>query len=92
MATKKETVVASEYNGFPFAAPNDLCLDSKGRIYFTSRPGVDDPAKGNPNAVYRVDPDGTVEQLLHSPAPEVISMPKKYSYGELHLQEIMELY
>jgi gluconolactonase len=65
--TGKVTVVADKYNGFPFAAPNDLCRDTKGRIYFTSRPGETDPKKGNVNAVYRIDPDGKITQLLHWP-------------------------
>lgn len=67
METGKESVVADKFNGFPFAAPNDLVMDRDGRIYFTSRPGVDDPTKGNVNAVYRIDPDGEVTQLLHWP-------------------------
>lgn len=56
LSTGKITVLADEYNGFPLAAPNDLTLDGQGRIYFSSRPGVSDPKKGNVNAVYRVDP------------------------------------
>ncbi len=67
MKTGKISVLAEKFNGFPFAAPNDLALDGQGRIYFTSRPGVDDPTKGNVNAVYRIDPDGTVDQILHLP-------------------------
>ena len=67
MKTGKVSVLAKEFNGFPFASPNDLTLDGEGRIYFTSRPGVNDPTKGNPNAVYRIDPDGKVEQLLRWP-------------------------
>ncbi len=67
MRTGKVVVVADSYNGFPFAAPNDVCVDGAGRIYFTSRPGGTDPKKGNVNAVYRIDPDGTVTQLLHWP-------------------------
>lgn len=65
--TGQYDVLADKFNGFPFAAPNDLCLDDRGRIYFTSRPGVTDPTKGNPNAVYRIDPDGKVTQLLRWP-------------------------
>ena len=57
MRTGEITVLADEYNGFPLAAPNDLTLDKSGRVYFTSRPGVKDPAKGNVNAVYRIDPE-----------------------------------
>lgn len=65
--TGKIEVIASKYGKFPFAAPNDLCMDKQGRIYFTSRPGTNDPTKGNPNAVYRIDPDGKVTQLLKWP-------------------------
>ncbi len=71
--TGKITVLADKYNGFPLAAPNDLTMDDKGRIYFSSRPGVSDPAKGNVNAVYRIDPDPgpdgkyPLTQLLHWP-------------------------
>ena len=67
MESGEITVVASEFNGFPFAAPNDLCMDDKGRIFFTSRPGVEDPTEGNVNAVYRIDPDGSVTQVLAWP-------------------------
>lgn len=67
MKTGKIQVLANKFNGFAFAAPNDLCMDRKGRVYFTSRPGGEDPTKGNANAVYRIDPDGTVDQILHWP-------------------------
>lgn len=67
MKTGTIKVVADEYNGFPFAAPNDVCLDGQGRIYFTSRPGTEDPKKGNVNAVYRIDPNGEVTQILAWP-------------------------
>ena len=67
LRTGQTTVLAQQYNGFPLAAPNDVALDANGRIYFTSRPGSDDPTKGNVNAVYRIDPDGTLTQLLAWP-------------------------
>ena len=60
-------VLADSFNGFPLAPPNDLCLDAKGRVYFTSRPGTIDPAKGNVNAVYRIDTDGTLDPILRWP-------------------------
>ncbi len=65
--TGKIRVLADTFNGFPFAAPNDVALDKQGRIYFTSRPGTEDPKKGNVNAVYRIDLDGRVDQILHWP-------------------------
>lgn len=88
MQTGKIEVLADKFNDFPFAPPNDLCLDSKGRVYFTSRPGEKDPGKGNVNAVYRIDPDGKVTQLLawprvHMPNGIVISPDEK----TLHLIE-----
>jgi len=67
MKTGEIKVLAAGYNGFPLASPNDLCCDAAGRIYFTSRPGVEDPQKGNVNAVYRIDPDGKLTQLLKWP-------------------------
>src|SRR5437773_7670322 len=33
--TGERTVLADRYMGKRFNAPNDICLDSKGRIYFT---------------------------------------------------------
>jgi gluconolactonase len=67
MKTGEIKVLTDSYNGFPLASPNDLCCDAAGRIYFTSRPGVEDPSKGNVNAVYRIDPDGKLTQLLKWP-------------------------
>lgn len=81
MKTGKISVVADRYNGFPFAAPNDITRDKKGRLYFTSRPGTNDPKMGNPNAVYRIDPDGTVTQLLHTNRKR----PKNTSFPATHM-------
>jgi gluconolactonase len=73
MNTGRIEVLASQFHGFPFAAPNDLCLDNRGHLYFTSRPGTNDPTKGNPNAVYRIDLSARqsgephVDQLLRWP-------------------------
>ena len=71
MSTGEIVVLADSFRGFPLAAPNDLFVDAKGRVYFTSRPGVDDPTKGNVNAVYRLTPTENdkyeIEQLLAWP-------------------------
>ncbi len=85
MKSGRLTVLADQYNNFPFAAPNDLCQDRQGRTYFTSRPGVEDPSTGNVNAVYRIDPGGAVTQLLkwpeiHMPNGIVISPDNKTLY------------
>ena len=60
-------VLADTYDGLPLDPPNDLCLDSEGRIYFSSRPATGAPSRGNVISVYRLDPDGTLTQLLAWP-------------------------
>ncbi len=60
-------VLADQFNDKPFAKPNDLCMDRKGRVYFTSRSGVEDSEGENVKAVYRIDPDGSVAQVLAWP-------------------------
>lgn len=63
----KVVVLANGYQGRPLAKPNDVCMDRAGRIYFTSRTDVNDPEGENLKAVYRIDPDGTLTQLLAWP-------------------------
>ena len=64
-ATKAVTVLAESFEGKPLGAPNDLCLDSKGRIYFTSRSANQQSA--SVNSVYRIDPDGKLSRVLGTP-------------------------
>lgn len=67
LQTGKIDVLIDQFNGHPLGAPNDLCLDQRGRIYFTSRMALTDTAAKNVHAVYRIDPDGRVERVLHAP-------------------------
>ena len=67
LKTGEITVLVDQFNGHPLGAPNDLTIDVKGRIYFTSRLPNDDPKKLNVNSVYRIDPDGKVETVLREP-------------------------
>ncbi|MCC6538888.1 MAG: SMP-30/gluconolactonase/LRE family protein [Bryobacterales bacterium] len=46
-------VLAADYQGQPFDSPNDVTLDSRGRIYFTDV----GPLGLRNGAVYRLDPD-----------------------------------
>jgi len=64
---KRIDVLADGYAGKQLAKPNDVCLDRAGRIYFTSRSAIEDPAGENPKGVYRIDPDGGVHRLLAWP-------------------------
>src|SRR5204863_9668414 len=66
LQSRQRTVVVDRYDGHSFNAPNDLCLDRQGRIFFT------DPRYGGPEirelqyrAVYRVDPPNRVSEVTH---------------------------
>jgi len=64
--TGKRTVIADRYTGKRFNAPNDLAIDTKGRIYFTDpRYLGDEPRELEHRAVYRVNPDGSVVEITH---------------------------
>ncbi|HEY7326534.1 MAG TPA: SMP-30/gluconolactonase/LRE family protein [Gemmataceae bacterium] len=66
--TRERTVIADRYQGKRFNAPNDLTLDSRGRIYFTDpRYLGSEPRELEHRAVYRVDPDGKVSEVTHVP-------------------------
>ncbi len=65
--TGEISVLCDGYGGHPLGLPNDVCLDGKGRIYFTSRLPNADPEKGNVNSVYRIDADGKTTRILHLP-------------------------
>lgn len=67
----RRTVLASRYEGKPFNQPNDITVDSRGRIYFS------DPCYGDRDlieqkdangreieGVYRIDRDGTVSRII----------------------------
>lgn len=65
--TKTREIVADKYNGKRFNAPNDLCLDREGRIYFTDpRYLGDEPRELEHRAVYRIDEDGSVAEVTHA--------------------------
>ncbi|MBL8227614.1 MAG: SMP-30/gluconolactonase/LRE family protein [Bryobacterales bacterium] len=59
------TVLTSDYEGKKYNSPNDLTIDSKGRIYFS------DPRYGSRDgmemieAVYRIDAQGNVTRVIH---------------------------
>ena len=71
LETDEIEVLADEYEGKQFHAPNDLTFDGKGRIYFTDRPGPNPtPEQSGLHGVYRIDPDGTVVRILVEPEIE----------------------
>lgn len=65
------TVLAERFEGDRFATPNDVSVDSRGRVYFTdprygSREGMEirDGDGREVEGVYRWDPDGTITRLI----------------------------
>jgi gluconolactonase len=61
----KATTLADRWDGKRFNSPNDLCIDSRGRVYFTDPRYVgDEPRDLNLEAVYRIDIDGKVHRLV----------------------------
>lgn len=57
--------LADRWNGKRFNSPNDLTLDSKGRVYFTDPRYVGkEPREIDTESVYRIDPDGKVAQII----------------------------
>ena len=67
MATGKAEIVTGQYGGHPYNAPNDLTIDSKGRIWFTD-PEYDhrgwEQQEQNVRGVYRIDPDNSVHLVV----------------------------
>jgi len=59
------TTLASHYQGKKLNAPNDLCFDSEGRIYFTDpRYGDKDDLEQDCMAVYRIEHDGSLTRVI----------------------------
>lgn len=59
------TTLASHYQGRKLNAPNDLCFDRTGAIYFTDpRYGDRSDLEQDCMAVYRLDTDGTLTRII----------------------------
>ena len=68
METGEIEIIATRFEGKRFHGPNDLSIDSAGRIYFTDRPSPNPgPDQTGVNAVYRIDPGGTISRILVEP-------------------------
>lgn len=84
MATAKGETLADKVEGRRFNSPNDLCVDLKGRIYFTDpRYGGAEPRELEREAVYRLDRDGKVIEItreVEKPNGIVLSPDQKTLY------------
>ena len=68
LETGKIEVIAESFRDKRLSQPNDVTFDSQGRLYFTDRPRRDPaPDQTNVDAVYRIDTDGSIHQILKAP-------------------------
>ncbi len=70
MKTGDITVLTEHYEGKRYNAPNDVVVDTKGRIYFTDPYYTGHPKhvlEMGQEAVYRIDPDGSVTRVVGQP-------------------------
>lgn len=96
LATKELTVLASEYEGTRFNAPNDLVVDRDGGIYFTDpRYRAPEPWPQGVEAFYYLSSDGKVTRLgedLKAPNGIALSPDEKTLYVIPSLQAEMMAY
>ena len=86
--TGKRTKLADNYEGKKFNGPNDLTIDSKGRIYF-SDPRYLGPESRDLNyfAIFRIDKDGNVIEVtrkVSKPNGVALSPDEKTLYAADH--------
>ena len=68
MRTGEITVLAERFEGKRYNSPNDVTVDSKGRLYFTDpRYGDRSDMEMEIEGVYRIDTDGKVSRVLAQP-------------------------
>lgn len=61
-------VLTERYEGKRYNSPNDICVDGRGRIYFTDpRYGDRSDLEMTVEGVYRIDTDGKVTRILQQP-------------------------
>jgi gluconolactonase len=72
METGATEVLTDRYQGKRYNSPNDVCVDTKGRIWFTDPYYGEDRSalEQDAEAVYRVELDGKVTRVLSQPEIE----------------------
>ena len=70
--TGKVEVLTERFEGKRYNSPNDVIADARGRVWFTDPFYGDDRSalEMGCEAVYRIDPDGTVTRVLTQPEVE----------------------
>jgi gluconolactonase len=71
LATGQYEVLTERYDGQRYNSPNDICVDGRGRVYFTDpRYGDRSDMEMSIEGVYRIDTDGRVTRILAQPQVE----------------------
>lgn len=69
LARGEYAVLTDRFDGKRYNSPNDICVDGRGRIYFTDpRYGDRSDMEMSIEGVYCIDADGRVERILAQPA------------------------
>lgn len=64
MQTGVSQMIAGLYDDLPLNSPNDLAIDEQDRVYFTDPRYMGNEAILLDMAVYRIDPDGSIHQII----------------------------
>lgn len=65
MKTGMSYIIAGMFEGRPFNSPNDVTIDTKGRMYFSDPRYLGHEAIEQPvMAVYRIDTDGSIHRII----------------------------
>ncbi|MBI1899978.1 MAG: SMP-30/gluconolactonase/LRE family protein [Planctomycetia bacterium] len=71
LATGRYEVLTERFEGLRYNSPNDICVDGRGRVYFTDpRYGDRSDVEMTVEGVYRIDADGSVRRILQQPDVE----------------------
>jgi gluconolactonase len=71
LRTGKYEVLTERYEGKRYNSPNDICVDGRGRVYFTDpRYGDRSDMEMTIEGVYRIDADGSVTRIIAQPDVE----------------------
>ena len=70
IVTGQVEVLTDSYEGKRYNSPNDVVVDTRGRIWFTDPFYAEDRSalEMDEEAVYRIDPDATVTRVLSQPS------------------------
>lgn len=67
-------VLADSFEGKPLNSPNDVTSDASGRLYFTDSRFAGAESIEQPNAVYRIDTDGSLHRVAAMAHPNGIEV------------------